>query len=142
MVAVNSGPMRIATRFGGSGPCRSDRDLQREFARFARLYVSRTMESNPAEDAVAPRFKNYDTELVFQGKHVRAFSGFADRAERRLVQLVAATSLADLGLPGLRLEALRGDRAGQYSVRINRQYRVCFEWIDGGARNIEIVDYH
>ena len=55
---------------------------------------------------------------------------------------MAATSLADLSLPGLRLEALKGDRVGQYSVRINRQYQVCFQWVDGEAVMMEIVDYH
>lgn len=89
-----------------------------------------------------PRFANKDTELIANGKHAKAFSAIAERAERRLDQLAAATSLADLSLPGLRLEALKGDRAGQYSVRINRQYRICFEWIDGEAVNMEIVDYH
>jgi proteic killer suppression protein len=55
---------------------------------------------------------------------------------------LAATSLNDLSLPGLHLEALKGNRAGQFSVRINKQYRVCFEWVDGEAVNIEVVDYH
>ena len=89
-----------------------------------------------------PRYANKETELVARGVHVKKFSAIAERAERRLDQLVAATSLADLGLPGLRLEALKGDRQGQYSVRINRQYRICFEWVDGEAVNVEIVDYH
>jgi proteic killer suppression protein len=88
------------------------------------------------------RFANKQTEMIARGMHVKAFSGIAERAERRLDQLVAANSLSDLSLPGLRLETLRGDRAGQYSVRINRQYRICFEWIDGEAVNMEIVDYH
>ncbi len=88
------------------------------------------------------RYANKETELISQGVHVKAFSAIAEQAERRLDQLVAATSLADLSLPGLRLEALKGDRAGQYSVRINRQYRVCFERIDGEAVMMEIVDYH
>lgn len=89
-----------------------------------------------------PRYANKETEMVARGMHVRKFSAIAERAERRLDQLAAATSLSDLQLPGLRLEALKGDRVGQYSIRINRQYRVCFEWIDGEAVNIEIVDYH
>ena len=89
-----------------------------------------------------PRFANKETELIARGMHVRAFSGIADRAERRLDQVLAATALSDLSLPGLRLEALKGKRAGQYSVPINRQYRVCFEWVDCEAVNIEIVDYH
>jgi proteic killer suppression protein len=56
--------------------------------------------------------------------------------------LDAATSLRDLELPGLRLEALKGDRKGQHSIRINDQFRICFEWRNGDAHNVEIVDYH
>lgn len=88
------------------------------------------------------RFANKETERIARGMFVKEFSGIATRAERRLDQLVAATSLSDLRLPGLRLEALKGNRAGQYSVRINKQYRVCFEWIKGEAVNMEIVNYH
>jgi proteic killer suppression protein len=91
---------------------------------------------------VPSRFANKETEKIANGKHVKALSAIAERAERRLDQLLAATSLSDLNLPGLRLESLKGDRAGQFSVRINRQYRVCFEWVDGEAVNMEIVDYH
>jgi proteic killer suppression protein len=64
------------------------------------------------------------------------------RAERRLAELNAATSLQDLSIPGMRLEKLSRDRAGQYSIRINDQYRVCFEWRDGNAYLVEIADYH
>ena len=80
-----------------------------------------------------------------EGKFVRAFQGFEQQAWKRLEILDAATSLADLGaLPSNRLEALRGDRAGQYSIRINQQWRICFEWPEGaaGPSNVEIVDYH
>jgi proteic killer suppression protein len=74
-----------------------------------------------------------------------AFSGFDRQAHKRLEILSAATSLGDLrGLPGNRLETLRGDRAGQYSIRINDQWRICFEWPPdaAGPSNVEIVDYH
>ena len=74
-----------------------------------------------------------------------AFEGFRHQGEKRLRLLEAATGLRDLGqLPGNRLEGLSGDRAGQYSVRINMQWRICFEWPEGsdGAENVEIVDYH
>jgi proteic killer suppression protein len=77
--------------------------------------------------------------------HVKAFHGFEGRAARRLSILNAALSLGTLcALPGNRLEAFRGDRAGQYSIRINQQWRICFEWPDGqtGPSNVEIVDYH
>ncbi|HWV22643.1 MAG TPA: type II toxin-antitoxin system RelE/ParE family toxin [Thermomicrobiales bacterium] len=90
-----------------------------------------------------PRYADKNTERLANGQFVKAFSGIAERAERRLDQVVSATSLSDLrSLPGLRLESLKGNRAGQYSVRINDQYRVCFEWVDGEAVNIEVVDYH
>ena len=77
-------------------------------------------------------------------KRVRAFSGFERSAENRLAQLDSATSLADLRRPGNRLEALKGDRKGQYSLRINVQWRVCFEWPNGspGPTHVEIVDDH
>lgn len=85
------------------------------------------------------------TEKFAQGQFVRAFQGFEDQAEKRLAILNAATSLNDLrSLPSNRLEALRGDRAGQYSIRINQQYRICFTWPDDqhGVSDVEIVDYH
>ena len=76
---------------------------------------------------------------------MKAFSGFARQAERRIDRLDAATSLQDLAaLPGNRLEALKYDREGQYSIRINEQWRICFEWPveSRGPVNVEIVDYH
>ena len=74
---------------------------------------------------------------------MRAFHGFADQATRRLTVLGNAASLQDLaGLPSNRLEALSGDRAGQYSIRINRQWRICFRWEDDGSYDVEVVDYH
>jgi toxin HigB-1 len=79
------------------------------------------------------------------GERVPAFDGFRRQAEKRLRVLEAAASLRDLAqLPGNRLEALRGDRDGQYSIRINQQWRICFEWPQGadGPENVEIVDYH
>jgi proteic killer suppression protein len=79
------------------------------------------------------------------GKRVKGFSGFERSARMKLDRLEAATSVKDLAvLPGNRFEALFGDRKGQYSIRINNQWRVCFEW-DGrspGPANVEIVDYH
>ena len=79
------------------------------------------------------------------GKRVKAFSGFERSARLKLDRLESATSLRDLAaLPGNRFEALRGDRKGQYSIRINDQWRICFEWLAGspGPSNVEIVDYH
>ena len=79
------------------------------------------------------------------GARAKEFESFRRQAEKRLDILDAATSLTDLrALPSNALEALRGDRQGQYSIRINRQWRICFEWPDGqsGPSNVEIVDYH
>ena len=90
-------------------------------------------------------FRDKRTEQFARGEFVKAFQGFAEQAERRLAILNAATSLDDLcSLPSNRLEALHGNRAGQFSIRINQQWRVCFDWPDGqlGPGNVEIVDYH
>jgi len=90
-------------------------------------------------------FRDKKTERFASGGHVRDFSGFARQAEVRLDRLEAATALKDLAaLPGNRLEALKGARKGQYSIRINDQWRICFEWPEGSAGpiNVEIVDYH
>ena len=77
------------------------------------------------------------------GKFVKRFQGIGRQAEKRLEVLDAAETLADLAaLPSNRLEALSGSRAGQHSIRINRQWRVCFEWSAGGPENVEITDYH
>ena len=84
------------------------------------------------------------TERLFQRQRVRRFSAELQRlALRRLVYLDAAEQLADLRLPpGNRLERLRGARAGQYSIRINDQWRICFRWVAGDAHDVEITDYH
>ena len=89
-------------------------------------------------------YRDKRTRQFAEGKRVKAFGGFERKAEMRLDQLEAATSLLDLDLPGNRLEALKGDRKGQHSVRINNQWRICFEWAKGvpGPSNVEIVDYH
>jgi proteic killer suppression protein len=89
-------------------------------------------------------FRDKRTRTFAAGTMVKAFTGFARKAELRLDQLDAATSLLDLDLPGNRLEALKGDRKGQYSVRINDQWRICFEWPKAapGPSSVEILDYH
>ena len=79
------------------------------------------------------------------GKRLKAFSGIERAARLKLDRLESATGLKDLAvLPGNRFEALKGDRKGAYSIRINDQWRICFEWPDGspGPANVEIVDYH
>ncbi|MXW21366.1 MAG: hypothetical protein F4Z95_11220 [Gammaproteobacteria bacterium] len=88
-------------------------------------------------------FKDRETRRFFEGRRVAAYQGFADQAVRRLVLLDSAETLGDLAaLPSNRLEALRGDRAGQHSIRINAQWRVCFRWTADGPCDVEIVDYH
>jgi proteic killer suppression protein len=90
-------------------------------------------------------YRDKRTEQFANGEFVKTFQGFEDQAARRLSILNAAVSLGTLhALPGNWLEALKGDRAGQYSIRINQQWRICFEWPDGqaGPGNVEIVDYH
>jgi proteic killer suppression protein len=79
------------------------------------------------------------------GKRVKAFSGIERPARLKLDRLEAAVTLRDLAvLPGNRLEMLKADRDGQYSIRVNDQWRICFEWKKGasGPSNVEIVDYH
>ena len=89
-------------------------------------------------------FGDRKTEAFYRGDRVAAFSGFARTASRKLDQLDAATGLRDLMRPGNRLEALKGRRKGQWSIRINDQWRICFEWREGspGPAKVEIVDYH
>ena len=90
-------------------------------------------------------YRDRNTRDFAEGRRVRAWQGFERQAARRLSILNAAPSLDALrSLPSNRLEALVGDRSGQYSIRINRQWRLCFEWPEGqpGPYNVEIVDYH
>lgn len=90
-------------------------------------------------------YRDKDTERLALGESIRKWEPFRTQAEKRLRILEAATSLADLAaLNSNRLEALKGDRKGQYSIRINSQWRVCFEWRDDAQSpsNVEIVDYH
>ena len=90
-------------------------------------------------------FRDRRTERFADGERIAQFEPFRAQAERRLRILEAATSLTDLvQLPGNRLEALKGDRQGQFSIRINRQWRICFTWPPGadGPENVEIADYH
>jgi proteic killer suppression protein len=84
-----------------------------------------------------------DTQALYEGRRPKRFRAFQAQAERKLQMLEAAVEVADLrSPPGNRLEKLTGDRAGQWSIRINDQWRLCFEWRDGAAWNVEIVDYH
>jgi len=88
-------------------------------------------------------FKDKDTEKLFHYQSVKRFISFERIALRKLAQLDAALILSDLKVPpGNRLEALKGDREGQHSIRINDQYRVCFIWTVNGPESVEICDYH
>ena len=88
-------------------------------------------------------FKCKDTLALFEGKNPRRFKAFVSVAERKLAQLDAAQTLDFLKAPpGNHLEALKGDRKGQHSIRINDQWRLCFKWSEMGPTDVEIVDYH
>ncbi len=88
-------------------------------------------------------FASSETEHLFLSQRVKRFVNIERIARRKLLQLHASVELESLRIPpGNRLEMLQGDRAGQYSIRINDQWRVCFVWRVDGAHNVEIVDYH
>ena len=88
-------------------------------------------------------FRCADTQRLFHREPARRFRAIEHPALRKLDMLDAAPDLATLStLPGNRLEKLKGDRAGQYSIRISDQWRICFEWRDGHAYAVEIFDYH
>jgi proteic killer suppression protein len=92
---------------------------------------------------VIKSFGSTETEQVHARQRVKRFRAFERVAQRKLRQLDIAAELRDLSSPpGDQLEALKGDRAGQYSIRINDQWRICFVWRDGDAYDAEIVDYH
>jgi proteic killer suppression protein len=88
-------------------------------------------------------FRDAETESIFRQQFSKKLQGVGKIALRKLFHLHRATTLRDLALlPGNRLAALAGDRTGQYSIRINDQYRVCFGWKEGDAFDVEITDYH
>ena len=88
-------------------------------------------------------FRCAETDALAKGERVRRFVNVATVARRKLRQIQIAGCLEDLRVPpGNRLEALKGDRAGRHSIRINDQWRVCFRWTAAGAEDVEIVDYH
>ncbi len=93
--------------------------------------------------AVIRSFRNREAEKLFHDEFSKKYQSIERIARRKLIMLDEAEGLEDLAaLPGNRLEALKGDRQGEYSIRINDQYRVCFVWTEGNATDIEIVDYH
>ena len=89
-------------------------------------------------------FRCKDTQALFEGRRQKRFRGVLEVvATRKLAMLDAAKTLEFLrSPPGNRLEALKGDRAGQWSVRVTEQWRLCFRWTDAGPHDVEIVDYH
>ena len=88
-------------------------------------------------------FRNSETEDLFRLRRVRKWASIERPALRKLVQLDLAQSLGDMRVPpGNRLEALAGNRKGQWSIRINEQFRICFRWTKDGPADVEIVDYH
>jgi proteic killer suppression protein len=90
-------------------------------------------------------FADKSTQSLYNGKRVKKFQAFERQAQKRLTVLEAATCIEDLmRLPSNRLEALTGDRNGQFSIMINKQWRICFNWREAppGAENVEITDYH
>ena len=88
-------------------------------------------------------FRSADTEALFEGRSPKRFRNIESVAQRKLQMLDNAMELRDLkSPPGNRLEALSGDRAGQHSIRINDQWRVCFVWTRAGPESVEITDYH
>lgn len=88
-------------------------------------------------------YADRNTEKIAQGKRVKAWVNIERQIQRRLEYLKAAVELSDLRAPpGNRLEQLQGDRQGQFSIRINDQYRICFRWEDGDAYDVEVTDYH
>ena len=86
--------------------------------------------------------KDKETEKILNRLSSRNFAAVQERSEEPLAQLDAAVSLEDLSLSSMRLKKLKGDRKGQYSIRVNDQYRICFEWRDGIAYHVELVDCH
>ena len=88
-------------------------------------------------------FRSADTEALFNDRPVSRFRAIERPARRKLLYLSQARTIRDLLVPpGNRLEALKGDRKGQHSIRVNDQWRICFRWSEGHAYDVEIVDYH
>ncbi len=101
------------------------------------------MTTSAAGSSSPPKYRDRRTARFAAGQRVREFQAFARQAYKRLEILEAApTKEALMRLPSNRFEALGGDRAGQYSIRINDQWRICFQWSDGDAYEVEIADYH
>jgi proteic killer suppression protein len=93
--------------------------------------------------AMIVSFKSSETEALARGRRVKRFERIESAARRKIRQLQIANRLEDLRVPpGNRLELLKGNRAGQHSIRVNDQFRICFRWTAAGAEDVEITDYH
>jgi len=128
----------------GSGICDSTRGVVRFAARLPRRPSCLTLITRGVTIwPVIASFRCPDTEALAKGQRTPRFRSFESVARRKLRQLQIAERLSDLRVPpGNRLERLKGKRAGQHSIRINDQFRICFRWTAAGARDVEIVDYH
>ena len=129
-------PRALLASASKAAPLRARRGLKRTIT----LDVSHTTRYH---STVLKTFKCADTEALSKGRRVKRFVSIESVARRKLRQLHIAGRLEDLRVPpGNRLEALKGDRAGQHSIRVNDQFRVCFRWTAAGAEDVEIADYH
>jgi proteic killer suppression protein len=143
--------VRVHTALSGSGaggtlePRRRSDGNRSALSRTAKTW-RRQVDDSHASRYYLPMilsFKCADTQALANGGRVRRFANIESVARRKLRQLEIADTLGDLRVPpGNQLEALKHDRAGQHSIRVNGQYRVCFRWTPAGAHNVEIVDYH
>jgi proteic killer suppression protein len=111
--------------------------------RLPQVFLLRLIAYRYTINSVIRSFRCPQTERLFRGERVRRFSAIERTALRKLIHLNRARALQDLAqIPGDHLEALKGDRKGQHSIRVNDQYRICFVWAESDARDVEIVDYH
>ena len=114
--------------------------VRREKSTCCTLDVPRTL---ARLNAVIRSFRSTETQAIYEGRRSRRFGNIQNAVERKLGMLDAAVALDDLrSPPGNRLEALVGNRAGQFSIRVNDQFRICFRWAATGPEDVEIVDYH
>jgi len=122
----------------------ADSVVERGYARLCLLYYA--LRNTPAVIAWRMAIQSFTcrhTQALYEGSNPRVFRAVIAVATRKLQMLDVAASLEFLrSPPGNRLEVLRGDRAGQHSIRINDQFRLCFRWTDAGPNDVEIVDYH
>jgi len=131
--ALRLGELRLPLELLGAGGCEGPAVFTLDVMHATRYGLPMAIKS----------FKCKDTEALYQGKRIRRWASVERAALRKLAQLDWSAVIGDLRAPpGNRLEALKDGRKGQYSIRINDQWRVCFVWTRDGAKDVEIVDYH